>query len=347
MDNFLMAYWETYCICADQCTYYGSDLLLLASEKYYISGRKPFKKTRIQKFCMLLLFNRPTWMSGGQGRAGRCSWSPWMSEAQGWPLRGRRPGWRRARCVSRPGARSATGSCTGPPAKPNMKVSIYFMYRLIVLYKGRGGGGGGRALLPSLFPPPPGRSEFTLSRWGREGVASGQSEFTLSRWGREGRGERGKGRAIGRGVSWKSHKTHYMQNRIQITEYSWSKTHLHKITNVPVFDMALVLNDFDGANPWLGPLEGVGLENPKLFWAQRALKSLVAISGLKKVSIFRAHPFRRPSKWICPPSKSLRSAPYKQQVIDKLQCRKPFGLRILESVLRGGGGWYRGYLPST
>jgi hypothetical protein len=37
-----------------------------------------------------------------------------------------------------------------------------------------------------------------------------------------------------------------------------------------------------------------------LFWAQLALAFLVAISGPKKVSIFRAHPFQWPSKWICP-----------------------------------------------
>jgi hypothetical protein len=39
----------------------------------------------------------------------------------------------------------------------------------------------------------------------------------------------------------KSHKTHKMQYRIQNTEYSCSKTHVHKITNVPVFYMALDL----------------------------------------------------------------------------------------------------------
>jgi hypothetical protein len=30
------------------------------------------------------------------------------------------------------------------------------------------------------------------------------------------------------------------------------------------------------------------------------MDSLVAISGLKKVSNIRAHPFQWPSKWICP-----------------------------------------------
>jgi hypothetical protein len=41
-------------------------------------------------------------------------------------------------------------------------------------------------------------------------------------------------------------------------------------------------------NPLLGPLEGAGPEN--LFYAQTALASLVAISGPKKVSTFRAYP---------------------------------------------------------
>ncbi len=36
------------------------------------------------------------------------------------------------------------------------------------------------------------------------------------------------------------------------------------------------------------------------FWAQKALASLVAISGPKTVSIFRAYSFQWPSKWICP-----------------------------------------------
>ncbi len=125
-----------------------------------------FKWTKIKKsgYC---LFIGPTWMSGGQERAGRCSWSPWMSEAQGWPRRGRRPGWRRARCVSRPGARSATGSCTGPPAQPNMKASIYFMYprrflctfhTLLIskLLCTKSEGGGRESSPPLPVPPSPG-----------------------------------------------------------------------------------------------------------------------------------------------------------------------------------------------
>jgi hypothetical protein len=38
----------------------------------------------------------------------------------------------------------------------------------------------------------------------------------------------------------------------------------------------------------------------RLFWAQMASASLVAISGPQKVSIFRVHPFQWPSKWIRP-----------------------------------------------
>ncbi len=39
---------------------------------------------------------------------------------------------------------------------------------------------------------------------------------------------------------------------------------------------------------------------PRLFLAQMALASLVAISGPPKVAIFRAHPLQWPSKWIFP-----------------------------------------------
>jgi hypothetical protein len=55
------------------------------------------------------------------------------------------------------------------------------------------------------------------------------------------------------------------------------------------------------ANPLLGPFEGVDPESPDLVWAQMALALLVAISGLKKSLEFRAHTFKLPSKWICPP----------------------------------------------
>jgi hypothetical protein len=70
----------------------------------------------------------------------------------------------------------------------------------------------------------------------------GQSEFTLSLWER-GRG--GRWRTFGRGGPRKSHKTHNIQYGIKNTEYTCSKTHIHKITNVPVFYMALGRNDFD------------------------------------------------------------------------------------------------------
>jgi hypothetical protein len=65
--------------------------------------------------------------------------------------------------------------------------------------------------------------------------------------------------------------------------------------------MALGLNDFEwGADPLLWPSEGVGPKNLDFFWAQIVLPSLDAISGPKKIWIFRAHPFQWPSKWIFP-----------------------------------------------
>ncbi len=51
-----------------------------------------------------------------------------------------------------------------------------------------------------------------------------------------------------------------------------------------------------------------------LFWAQMALSSLIAIFRAEKVSIFRAHPFQWPLKKMLAASKSLHSAPYKQQL---------------------------------
>jgi hypothetical protein len=59
-------------------------------------------------------------------------------------------------------------------------------------------------------------------------------------------------------------------------EMATNETHVHKITNVPSFFlMALGLNDFVGANPLLGLLEGVGPE--------RATSETSAIWALKKV----------------------------------------------------------------
>jgi hypothetical protein len=68
------------------------------------------------------------------------------------------------------------------------------------------------------------------------------------------------------------------------------------------------------ANPLLGPLEEVGPESLDFLTPKMALALLVTISGPKKASIFRAHPFQWPLKWMLPASKSLRPAPYKQQV---------------------------------
>ncbi len=84
--------------------------------------------------------------------------------------------------------------------------------------------------------------------------------------------------------------TYNSQRAVQNTEYIiqlQQKTHVHKITNVPVFFYYIRRLDLMEANPFLGRLEGVG---PRTFWAQMARNGFV------------------------PPSKSLRPAPYKQQV---------------------------------
>jgi hypothetical protein len=67
------------------------------------------------------------------------------------------------------------------------------------------------------------------------------------------------------------------------------ETHLHKITNIPVF-IVLGLNDFDAVN--------IHYEG---HWKGWALKS----------RLFLAHPFRWP--FDIATSKSLRPATYKQQ----------------------------------
>jgi hypothetical protein len=54
-----------------------------------------------------------------------------------------------------------------------------------------------------------------------------------------------------------------------------SETHIHKITNLLIFYIALGLDDLMGANPLLGPLEGVGPKNLEFFVMDvPALKSL-------------------------------------------------------------------------
>jgi hypothetical protein len=55
-----------------------------------------------------------------------------------------------------------------------------------------------------------------------------------------------------------------------------------------------------GANPLLGPLEGVGPEYRDIFETQMALASLDVISVPKIILIFRSPPFQWPSSWICP-----------------------------------------------
>jgi hypothetical protein len=64
------------------------------------------------------------------------------------------------------------------------------------------------------------------------------------------------------------------------------------------FYMALGLNDFAGGK-FLFLTRAIGRGGPwkfRFFWAQMVLASLDAISGPKKVSTFRAHPFQWPLK---------------------------------------------------
>jgi hypothetical protein len=51
-----------------------------------------------------------------------------------------------------------------------------------------------------------------------------------------------------------------------------------------------------------------------LFWTQKQIASLVAISGTNKVSVFRAHPLPMALEMNLPASKASRPSPYQQQV---------------------------------
>jgi hypothetical protein len=58
------------------------------------------------------------------------------------------------------------------------------------------------------------------------------------------------------------------------------ETHVHKITNVPVFYMALGLYDFGAGKS----ITGWALKS-QLFWAQMALSSLVATMAQKSLEL--------------------------------------------------------------
>jgi hypothetical protein len=72
-----------------------------------------------------------------------------------------------------------------------------------------------------------------------------------------------------------------------------NSTRVYKTTNVPVVFMRLYLMVLRGATSLLGALEGVGPENLD-FLGTNGTRFARAISGPKKVSIFRVHPFQCP-----------------------------------------------------
>jgi hypothetical protein len=61
-------------------------------------------------------------------------------------------------------------------------------------------------------------------------------------------------------------------------------TPVHKVTYVPVFYMALGLNDFDGGKSNTRAIGGVSLKISTFLGAKKQLASLTAISGPKKLS---------------------------------------------------------------
>ncbi len=77
------------------------------------------------------------------------------------------------------------------------------------------------------------------------------------------------------------------------------KSLVHKLKMYLFFYMGLDVWIWMGGKSFSRPIWRGGPWD-RLFWAQMALAALAAISGPKKVSTFRAQPFKRPSLWISP-----------------------------------------------
>jgi hypothetical protein len=149
------------------------------------------------------------------------------------------------------------------------RIAVYFY---IVLYKGLYGWERG------VESPPLGRREFTLSRWGREGEGhwvGPENHIKLTTCSKE-----------------------YRKKQNTITEYSFNKTHVHKTTDVPVYQ-------------YIYPFFIWRLD---LLIFLGAIHSLVAISGPKESLDFQGPPLPMAIEMDLPPSKSFRPAPYKQQI---------------------------------
>jgi hypothetical protein len=167
--------------------------------------------------------------------------------------------------------------------------------------KGESGEGGESVLLS--FPCRDEVNSLCPGGGGR-GWLAGQSEFTLSL---SRRGLRGRGGGPLEGVGL---KTNNIQNRLKNTEYSCSKTHVHKITSV----MALGFNDFDGGQiHYLGHWKGWALKISTFLGPNCTRFAGCQIRALKSLD-FQGPPFPMALKMDFPPSKSLRPVPCKQQV---------------------------------
>ncbi len=80
MNNFLKVYWETYCICADQCTYYSKVLVLFYSHPKNITSRdtNPFNEQKFKNPATVSLLDRPGWVEDKGGRAGAAGALEWV-----------------------------------------------------------------------------------------------------------------------------------------------------------------------------------------------------------------------------------------------------------------------------
>jgi hypothetical protein len=108
----------------------------------------------------------------------------------------------------------------------------------------------------------------------------------------------------------------YIARQSEFTEHRIQNTAGAKLMSIklPTYHTCCFIWRFDimiltGANPLLGPLEGVSPEN--LFWDQMALALLVVLSGPKEVSFSGPTP-PMALEMDLSPSKPLCPTPYKQ-----------------------------------
>ena len=90
-------------------------------------------------------------------------------------------------------------------------------------------------------------------------------------------------------------------------------SHVHKITYGPLIDMALCVMCLIGANPLLGPLEGLDYESLNFFGPKQLS---VCSSGFRAPKSLDIHGPTLPMALVMdlPPSNTLHTGPYQSEV---------------------------------